>query len=107
MTADFSTSKTFRQENIYQTRLQSNSRDIYGNLVPGAENSGRVNTRVEVMQNGSEVPTFTVQNFDVTHHELFSNSARTRMDLNQFRNNKVSAFRSDVEFLPILKVSQC
>lgn len=100
ITADYSTSKTFRQENIYQTRLQSDTRDIYGNLVPGAENSGRVNTRVEVMQNGSEVPTFMLQNFDVTHHELFSNNARTRMDLNQYRNHKISAFRSDVEFLP-------
>lgn len=100
LSGDYSVSKTERRENIIQTRLQSEERDIYGNAVPGAENSGRVLTRTDIAQNGSEIPIFTVQNFDVNHHELFADSARTRADLNQFRNNKITAFRLDGEYLP-------
>ncbi|XOV80729.1 MAG: TonB-dependent receptor [Aestuariibacter sp.] len=101
--ADLSYSKTERSENIVQTRLQSEPVDIYGNEVPGAANSGRVETRTEIMQNGSLIPIFTVQNFDVTNHDLYADNARTRVDLNQYRNNKITAFRSDFEYLPDLE----
>ncbi len=100
ITADYSVSKTKRRENIIQTRLQSEQRDIYGNPVPGAENDGRVETYTEIAQGSSEVPLFVVQNFDVNHHELFADNARTRVDLNQFRNNTITAFRTDAEYLP-------
>lgn len=100
ISADLSVSKTERRENIIQTRLQSEPVDIYGNAVPGAENNGRVETRTDIMQNGSLVPVMTVQNFDVNNHDLFADAARTRVDLNQFRNNKITAFRTDAEYIP-------
>ena len=100
ISADLSVSKTERRENIIQTRLQSEPVDIYGNAVPGAENSGRVETHTEIMQNGSMIPIFTVQNFDVTNADLFADAARTRVDLNQYRNNKITAFRSDFSYIP-------
>jgi len=100
VSADFSTSKTERRENIIQTRLQSEPIDIYGNEVLGADDDGRVETRTDIMQNGALIPTFTVQNFDVTNADLFADAARTRVDLNQFRNNKIDAFRSDFDYIP-------
>lgn len=100
ISADLSVSKTERRENIIQTRLQSEPVDIFGNPVPGAENNGRVETRNDIMQGGSLIPTFTVQNFDVSNHDLFADAARTRVDLNQFRNNKITALRTDVEYIP-------
>jgi len=100
VSADLSYSKTERRENIIQTRLQSEPVDIFGNDVPGAANNGRVETRTDIMQDGSLIPLFTVQNFDVTNADLFADAARTRVDLNQFRNNEITAFRTDFSYLP-------
>ncbi len=104
VSADFSVSKTERRENIIQTRLQSEPVDIYGNPVPGAANNGRIETRTDIMQNGSLIPIFTVQNFDVTNADLYADNARTRLDLNQFRNNKVTAFRTDFDYIPDMQM---
>ncbi len=99
ISADWAVSETSRREIIIQTRLQSEPNDIFGNPVPGAADNGRVETATEIAQNGNEVPIFTVRNFDVTNHDNFADAARTRIDLNQFRNNKITSFRSDFEYL--------
>ena len=79
--------------------MQSEPNDILGNPVPGAADSGYINTAVEIGQNGSIIPIMTVRNFDVTNPNNFADSARTRVDLNQFRNNKITALRTDFEYL--------
>jgi TonB-dependent receptor len=99
ISADLSVSETQREENLYHTRLQSEPNDILGNPVPGAADSGYINTAVEIGQNGSIIPIMTVRNFDVTNPNNFADSARTRVDLNQFRNNKITALRTDFEYL--------
>lgn len=99
-TVDLSTSTTSRRENIIQTRLQSEDTDIYGNDVIGADGNGEVRTAAQIMQNGSLLPTWTFQNFDVNYHGAFADEARTRLDVNQFRNNSIDAARIDFEYLP-------
>ncbi|MCE2027503.1 TonB-dependent receptor [Sessilibacter corallicola] len=91
---DVSYSDTTRRENIIQTRLQSEPVDIFGNPVPGAADGGRIETATVIGQ----IPTFTVQNFDVNNHDLFADAARTRVDLNQFRNNTIRAARGDFTY---------
>ncbi|MEP1384392.1 MAG: TonB-dependent receptor [Paraglaciecola sp.] len=100
ISADLSVSKTERRENLYHTRLQSEPTDINGNAVDGASDSGYVNTAIEIGQNGSLIPIMTVRNFDVSNADNFSDEARTRVDLNQFRNNTITALRTDFEYLP-------
>ena len=97
---DLSTSETERRENIIQTRLQSEDVDIYGNDVLGADGNGEVRTAAQIFANGSLVPTWTLQDFDVNYHGAFADEARTRLDLNQFRNNKISAVRADFDYIP-------
>lgn len=95
---DASYSDTSRRENIIQTRLQSEPVDIFGNAVPGAANNGRVETATVIGGGDSIIPIFTVQNFDVTNADLFADAARTRIDLNQFRNNTIKAIRGDFDY---------
>ena len=93
---DASFSETSRRENIYHTRLQSEPRDIYGNRTPAG--SDRIHTVIDIPGGGgSIVPLVTVTNFDVNNHDLFADSARTRIDLNQSRDNEISALRGDFE----------
>ncbi|WP_158966413.1 TonB-dependent receptor [Paraglaciecola sp. L3A3] len=99
ITGDLSVSKTERRENLYHTRLQSEPTDILGNPVEGASDSGYINTAIEIGQNGSLIPIMQVRNFDVTNPNNFADAARTRVDLNQFRNNTISAFRTDFQYL--------
>lgn len=99
ISADLSVSETERRENLYHTRLQSEQNDILGNPVLGAADDGYINTAIEIGQNGSLIPLMTVRNFDVTNPNNFADSARTRVDLNQFRNNKITALRTDFEYL--------
>ncbi|MEO9947238.1 MAG: TonB-dependent receptor [Paraglaciecola sp.] len=98
ISADLSVSETERRESLYHTRLQSAGTDALDNEVEGAEN-GYINTAIEIGQDGSLIPIMQVRNFDVTNPNNFSNAARTRVDLNQFRNNTVSAFRTDFQYL--------
>jgi iron complex outermembrane receptor protein len=99
ISADLSVSQTERRENLYHTRLQSEPTDILGNPVIGAADGGYINTAIEIGQNGSLIPIMQVRNFDVSNPNNFADSARTRVDLNQFRNNKITAFRTDFEYL--------
>lgn len=94
---DVSMSDTSRREHIYQTRLQSEPRDIYGNSTPAG--SDRVFTSIVIPGGGgSIIPLVTVENFDVTNADLYADSARTRIDLNQSRDNTISALRGDAEY---------
>ncbi len=105
---DASYSDTSRRENIIQTRLQSDREDIFGNTVPGTNSAlergsdsiqrDRVETATFIGQNGSQGYNFIVQNFDVTNPDLFADDARTRVDLNQFRNNDILGIRGDLEY---------
>ena len=93
LTADVSMSDTSRRENIYQTRLRTGSTDINGEVT-----NDRIFTSIAIPGESSLVPLVTVRNFDVTNHDLFSSSARTRIDLNQKRDNNIFAVRADAEY---------
>ncbi|MCY4427438.1 MAG: TonB-dependent receptor [Halieaceae bacterium] len=93
---DASYSDTMRRENIIQTRLQSEPRDIHGNTTPAG--SDRVFTSFRMPGSGADVFLATVENFDVTNADLFADSARSRIDLNQARDNTIEAVRGDVEW---------
>jgi TonB-dependent receptor len=101
ISADLSVSKTERRENLYHTRLQTSELDTLGNLTEGGilGADGYVETAIEIAQNGSIIPLMTVRNLDVTNPNNFSDSARTRVDLNQYRNNTITALRTDFEYL--------
>ena len=92
---DASYSDTSRRENIIHTRLQSEPRDIFGNSTPAG--TDRPDAVYMLPGAGSEIPLVTVTNFDVTNADLFADNARTRIDLNQARENTITAFRGDFE----------
>ncbi len=91
---DASISSTSRRENIIHTRLQSEPRDIYGNDVPAG--TDRPDTSYILSGGESDVAQITVTNFDVNNHDLFADNARTRVDLNQARENDITAIRGDM-----------
>lgn len=110
---DGSYSRTQRVEQAVQIRFRTeDNEDITGGFAwPDAfesdqtPNAGRTNgtndrveTAVQIMQNGSQALNFVTQNFDVTNHDLFANDPRLRADLEQDRFNSVWAFRGDVEY---------
>ncbi len=91
---DVSTSSTSRRENIIHTRLQSEPRDIHGNSVPAG--TDRPDASYDLSRQTSGVAQITVTNFDVNNHDLFADNARTRVDLNQARENDITAVRGDL-----------
>ncbi|MEP2101674.1 MAG: TonB-dependent receptor [Parasphingorhabdus sp.] len=104
---DASYSQTRRVEEAVQIRFRTeDDEDIFGNtgaFTPSIESDGstqddRVETAVQIFQNGSEALNFVTQNFDVNDHNLFANDPRLRADLEQDRFNSVWAFRGDVEY---------
>ncbi|WP_039990323.1 TonB-dependent receptor [Paraglaciecola arctica] len=101
ISSDFSVSKTERRENIYETRLRTSNTDINGNSVSGTDANGYAEAAIVVGQDGSLIPLMTLRNFDVNNAEAFANASevRTRVDTNQFRNNTITAFRTDFEYL--------
>ena len=92
LSLDVSTSATSRRENIIHTRLQSEPRDIHGERVPAG--TDRPNATY-VLYGTSDVAEVTLTNFDVNNHDLFADNARTRVDLNQARENEITALRGD------------
>ena len=90
---DLSTSSTSRRENIIHTRLQSEPRDIHGESVPAG--TDRPDASYVLSGGPSGVAEITVTNFDVNNHDLFADNARTRVDLNQARENDITALRGD------------
>ncbi|MCE2392438.1 MAG: TonB-dependent receptor [Proteobacteria bacterium] len=95
LSLDASYSDTFRREDIIHTRLQSEPIDIFGNSTPAR--TDRPFTSIAISGTGSDIPLVTVENFDVNNHDLFADNARTRIDLNQLRDNKITAVRGDFE----------
>lgn len=103
---DGSYSRTQRVEEAVQIRFRTeDNEDITGAAVwpnafesDGSSTNDRVETAVQIMQNGSQGLNFVTQNFDVTNHDLFANDPRLRADLEQDRFNSVWAFRGDVEY---------
>lgn len=116
---DASYSRTQRVEEAVQIRFRTeDGESIFGNTdangdpffpeafesndVPNAGRTNgeddRVETAVQILQNGSQALNFVTQNFDVTDHSLFANDPRLRADLEQDRFNSVWAFRGDVEY---------
>ena len=93
---DWSYSDTSRLEHILQTRLQSEDNDIYGNDVPA--DTDRPRATYVLRGSPSEVMLVTIRNFDVTNHDLFADSARSRIDLNQARDNTIKAIRADFNY---------
>lgn len=87
VSADYSYSKTERRENIIQTRLRS---DTDGD-------SGSEDVFVGVVVE-DDVHRFIFRNFDVTDPDNFDVGPRVREDLNQFRNNKIQAVRTDFDY---------
>jgi iron complex outermembrane recepter protein len=104
---DASYSRTQRVEEAVQIRFRTeDDEDIFGNtgaFTPSIESDGstqddRVETAVQILQNGAGGLNFVTQNFDVNDHSLFANDPRLRADLEQDRFNSVWAFRGDIEY---------
>ncbi|MEP0390612.1 MAG: TonB-dependent receptor [Erythrobacter sp.] len=104
---DGSYSQTRRIEEAVQVRFRTeDDEDIFGNtgaFTPSVENDGgtqddRVESVIQIFQNGSEGVNFVVQDFDVDNHNLFANDPRVRADLEQDRFNSIWAVRGDVAY---------
>lgn len=107
LSADVSYSQTQRVEEAVQVRQRiRDDRDIFGvtGRFPDAEESDGSNTddRIEtaflIRQNGSQITNFIVRQFDVNDHDLFSDNARARYDLEQDRFNSVLGVRADFDY---------
>ncbi|MCG8462440.1 MAG: TonB-dependent receptor, partial [Holophagales bacterium] len=97
LSLDASYSDTSRRENILQTRLQSEPVDIFGNPTPAG--TDRPDAAYTLSGGGADIFLVTLTNFDVTNADLFADQARTRIDLNQARENTVRAARGDFELM--------
>jgi len=83
LSVDGAFSDTSRRENQIQARVAS-----------GAQLVG-----VEIFQDGSDGPQFTLLDFDVNDTSLFVNdNVELREDLNQFRNHQIWAVKGDAEY---------
>ncbi|MCI5045065.1 MAG: TonB-dependent receptor [Aquisalinus sp.] len=89
VSADLSYSDTSRRENIIQARLRSDT--------DGDTGSEDIFVGFDVQ---GDVHTFTFRDFDVTDPNNFDVGPRVREDLNQFRNNTITAFRTDFDYAP-------
>lgn len=106
VSADLSYSQTRRVEEAVQIRFRTeDNEDITGAAVwpnafesDGSSTNDRVETAVQIMQNGSQGLNFVTQNFDVTNYDLFANDPRLRADLEQDRYNSIAAGRFDAAY---------
>ena len=91
LSADISFSETTRIEKQISLRTQSDNEDIFNVDTPGGY-------RPLVGWNTfSGFPQFTVMDFDVTDHTLFSDEYRVRIDSDVDRTNTIKAVRSDFD----------
>jgi len=109
---DASYSQTQRVEEAVQIRFRTEDNEsIEGNsdadgnpFFPnafesdGSSTNDRIETAVQIMQNGSQGLNFVTQNFDVTNYDLFANDPRLRADLEQDRFNSIWSVRGDVGY---------
>ena len=106
VTGDVSYSETQRIEEAVQVRFRTeDNEDITGAAIwpnafesDGSSTNDRVETAVQIQQNGSQALNLYTQNFDVTNHDLFANDPRVRADLEQDRFNSIWATRLDFEY---------
>ncbi|WP_271077271.1 TonB-dependent receptor [Aurantiacibacter sp. MUD61] len=106
ISADVSYSQTQRIEEAVQVRFRTeDNEDITGAAVwpnafesDGSSTNDRIETAVQIMQNGSQGLNFVTQNFDVTNYDLFANDPRVRADLEQDRFNSIWGARLDFEY---------
>lgn len=107
LSVDASYSRTQRTEEAVQVRQRiRDDADIFGvtNRFPvavesdGSTTDDRIETAYLIAQNGSQIPTFVVRQFDVNDYDLFSDNARTRYDLEQDRFNEIWSVRGDFEY---------
>jgi len=100
LSTDISYSNTARRETILQTRLQSEPKDIYGVALPGGTDDPFTQYYLpgSGSQSGADVMLIELNNFDVTNHDVFADNARTRIDLNQARDNTITAVRGDFKY---------
>jgi iron complex outermembrane receptor protein len=89
ISGDVSYSKTTRDEKQIAVRTQSDAQDIFNMPTPGGERP-TVNWNL-----GSGIPQWTLQNFDVTDHTLFSDEYRLRIDSDVDRTNEIKSGRLD------------
>ena len=91
LSADASFSETERNENEITVRTQSDAQDIFNVNTPGGY-------RPLVGWNlDTGIPQYTITDFNVTDHTLFSDEYRVRIDTDVGRTNTVTAFRGDFE----------
>ena len=93
LSGDYSYSETTREELQITLRLQSDDQDI-----ENADTPGGYRPRVSWKRNGDEVPQYTLTDFNVNDHTLFSDEYRARIDSDVDRKNTVEAFRGDFEY---------
>lgn len=93
VSADASISKTTREELQISLRTQSDNDDIFNEDTPGGYRPD-----VRWARNGDGVPIYTITDFDVTNHTLFSDEYRVRIDSDVDRENIITAFRTDAEY---------
>ena len=91
ISGDLSYSKTERIEKQISLRLQSDAQDIYGNNTPGGYQPGIQWDR------DTGIPQYTLQDFDVTNHALFSDEYRARIDSDVDRTNEIKSARIDFD----------
>lgn len=99
LSADASFSETTRVERQITLRTQSDDQDIFNNDTPAEiSNLGDGGYRPIVSWNtDTGVPQYTLFDFDVTDHTLFSDEYRVRIDSDVDRTNTISALRTDFE----------
>ncbi len=93
LSGDLSYSKTERIEQQISLRLQSDNQDIYGNNTPGGYRPDAQWDRA------SGIPQWTLWDFDVTNHALFSDEYRARIDSDVDRTNEIKSGRLDFDLL--------
>ncbi|AQQ66284.1 TonB-dependent receptor [Microbulbifer agarilyticus] len=91
VTADYSFSETTRTENQILLRTQSDSRDVFGESTDGGYRP------LVQWDMDSEIRQYTITDFDVTDHTLFSDEYRIRVDNDVDRRNTNEAFRADFD----------
>ena len=92
LSTDISYSQTTRVEKQISLRTQSDNQDIYGNDTP----SGYRPTVQWDLAAG--FPQFTLTEFDVNNHALFSDEYRVRIDSDVDRENTIKAIRGDFQY---------
>ena len=91
VSVDYSSSETTRTENQILLRTQSDNSDIFGDSTAAGYRP------LVSWDMDSEIRQYTVTDFDVTDHSLFSDEYRIRVDNDVDRRNSNEAFRTDFD----------